>query len=47
MNKYILLSFAFMGVAFYEMSGGAHFVPRKAEIIAAGRAAEAAAEAER
>lgn len=27
MNKYILVSFAFMGVAFYELSGGDEFEP--------------------
>lgn len=28
MNRYILLSFGFLGLAFYELSGGADFQPR-------------------
>ena len=27
MNKFVLIAFAFMGFAFYELSGGADFVP--------------------
>ena len=38
MNKYVVLSFVFMGFAFYELSGGEDFVPRKAEMIAAAKA---------
>ena len=40
MNKYVFLSIAFMAFAFYELSGGSDFVPRKADIIAAAKAAE-------
>lgn len=38
MNKFVVLSFVFMGFAFYELSGGEDFVPRKAEMIAAAKA---------
>ncbi len=38
MNKYIVVSFAFMALGFYELSGGDDFVPRKAELIAAAQA---------
>jgi len=47
MNKYIVLSFAFMAFAFYELSGGDDFIPRKAELIAAAKAEQEAKEAER
>jgi hypothetical protein len=48
--KYILVCFAFMAFAFYELSGGDDFTPRKAEMIAqveAERAAKAEDRAER
>ena len=38
MNKYVVLSFLFMGFAFYELSGGDDFVPRKADMMAAAKA---------
>ncbi len=47
MNKYIVLSFAFMAFAFYELSGGDEFTPRKAELMAEAKAAKAAEEADR
>lgn len=47
LKKFILLTFVFLGWAFYEESGGADFVPRKAELMAAAAEARAAAEAER
>ncbi|MDA0963193.1 MAG: SH3 domain-containing protein, partial [Proteobacteria bacterium] len=47
MKKFILLTFVFLGWAFYEESGGADFVPRKAELMAAAAEARAAAQAER
>ena len=47
MSRFVVLSFVFMGWAFYELSGGADFEPRKAELIAEARAAEAAAAEER
>lgn len=47
MKKFILLTFVFLGWAFYEESGGADFVPRKAELMATAAEARAAAEAER
>ncbi len=42
MNKYIVLSFAFMAFAFYELSGGDEFTPRKAELMAQAKAAQEA-----
>ena len=47
MNKYIVISFAFMALAFYELSGGDDFTPRKAELIAEAKAAQEAKEADR
>lgn len=44
MNKYIVVSFAFMALAFYELSGGDDFTPRKAESIAAAKAEQEAKE---
>jgi hypothetical protein len=35
MNKFVFLSFLFMGWAFYELSGGADFVPPSARLEAA------------
>lgn len=40
MSKFVFLSFVFMAFAFYELSGGDEFVPRKAELIAAAKEAE-------
>ncbi len=44
MTRFILLTFGFLGWAFYEMSGGADFEPRSAQMAAmnTGPAAEAA-----
>lgn len=47
MKKFILLTFVFLGWAFYEESGGSDFVPRKADLMAAAAEARAAAQAER
>jgi hypothetical protein len=41
MKSLIAVTFAFLAFAFYEMSGGDEFVPRKAEMIEAARLADA------
>lgn len=46
MKSYVLVTFAFLGAAFYVMSGGSDFVPRKADLMAAA-AAQAEADARR
>lgn len=45
MNKFVFISLVFMGIAFYELSGGSDFVPRKADLIAAAQEAEKRARA--
>ncbi len=47
LKKFILLTFVFLGWAFYEESGGSDFVPRKADLMAAAAEARATAQAER